>query len=86
MCIVQLLSFLFDLKPSAYIRNCSDAGGAGGPVVGTRAGAGWQAQAGGGRWWEEEEVGERHTEAHHTPPTEPDVRPVTQLTTGSLHL
>ena len=29
---------------------------------------------------------ERGTEAHHTPPTEPDVRPVTQLTTGSLHL
>ena len=86
MCIVRLLSFLFDLKPSAYTSNCSDAGGAGGPVVGTRAGAGWQPQAGGGRWWEEEEVGERHTEAHHTPPTEPDVRPVTQLTTGSLHL
>ena len=67
MCFVRLLSFLFDLKPSAYTSNCSDdAGGAGGPVVGTRAGAGWQPQAGGGRWWEEEEVGERHrgTEAH----------------------
>ena len=41
-----------------------------------------QEEAGGGRrkrW-------ERGTEAQHTPPTEPDVRPVTQLTTGSLHL
>ena len=81
MWIVQLLSFLLDLMPSAYTSNCGDAGGAGGPVVGTRAGAGWQPQAGGGRCWEEEEVGERHT-----PPTEPDVRPVTQLTTGSLQL
>ena len=65
MCIVQLLSFLLDLMPSAYTSNCSDAGGAGGPVVGTRAGAGWQAQAR-GRWWEEEEVGERHRGTAHT--------------------
>ena len=66
MYIVQLLSFLLDLKPSAYTSNCSDAGGAGGPVVGTRAGAGWQAQAGGGRCWEEEEVRERHRGTPHT--------------------
>ena len=46
------------------------------------AGSHRQEEAGAGRrkrW-------ERGTEAQHTPPTEPDVRPVTQLTTGSLHL
>ena len=45
------------------------------------AGSHRQEVAGGGRrkrW-------ERGTQ-RHTPPTEPDVRPVTQLTTGSLHL